>query len=392
MIPVVPHPPLTGAYRRWSTGAQLSRLPQAMAPLAFTLLTTATTGSHRLGGVMMAVFAGAEILGAVPCGRLLDRVGPARGLRLALVAAAAGLAGLASAAVLGAPTPVLVAVVVLPGLVGGGIAGGFRTLLAQTVPPAALPRAVAVDLTVVECVLVAGPVLASAMVWVHPVLPVPVMAASCLLAVLFVPRSAVERTPRPATRTALRLPVRAVLGWLATAYAIGHVLATVEVAPVPLVQRIGADPEVALVVPVVLCVASVVGGAAYAWRGLALRRSRQAQALVLLGAYAVGAGVLLVSTGWPALLAGTAVIGLATAPLGTIASTELQRAVPAERWTESFSLVFVVQGAGFVVGSLAVGILPTPAAIVLGVLAVVLAGTVLAHRPRPVRDAERLPT
>ena len=47
-------------YWRWSAGFQLGRLPSAMAPLAFTVLTTATTGSYRLGGIMMSVYVVAE--------------------------------------------------------------------------------------------------------------------------------------------------------------------------------------------------------------------------------------------------------------------------------------------------------------------------------------------
>ncbi|MGH8940746.1 MAG: MFS transporter, partial [Actinomycetes bacterium] len=78
-------------YWRWSAGVLLNRLPATMAPLAFTVLTTATTGSYRLGGIMMAVFVAAEMVGAVPTGRLLDRVGPARGLVVLLPLVAAGL-------------------------------------------------------------------------------------------------------------------------------------------------------------------------------------------------------------------------------------------------------------------------------------------------------------
>ncbi|NBH11904.1 MFS transporter, partial [Amycolatopsis sp. SID8362] len=86
------------AYWRWSAGVQFARLPATMAPLAFTLLTTATTGSYRLGGVLMSVFVVAEMAGAVPVGRLLDRVGPARGLTALLLFTAAGFAVLAAAA------------------------------------------------------------------------------------------------------------------------------------------------------------------------------------------------------------------------------------------------------------------------------------------------------
>jgi MFS family permease len=104
-----------------------------MAPLAFTVLTTVITGSYRLGGVMMSVYVVAELAGAVPAGRLLDRIGPAKGLVLPLVCASAGLAGLAAAASAGVSGMAFLALVVVPGAVSGGPSGGFRTLLAGTI-------------------------------------------------------------------------------------------------------------------------------------------------------------------------------------------------------------------------------------------------------------------
>ncbi|GAA5163497.1 hypothetical protein GCM10023214_31660 [Amycolatopsis dongchuanensis] len=84
---------------------QLARLPSAMAPLAFTLLATALTG------------------------RLLDRIGPARGLTLLL--ASAGVTLTALVVVSRSGSPALLTLVVLPGLVAGGLSGGFRTLLGR---------------------------------------------------------------------------------------------------------------------------------------------------------------------------------------------------------------------------------------------------------------------
>jgi MFS family permease len=127
-------------YWRWSAGVQLARLPSAMAPLAFTVLTTAITGSYRLGGLMMSVYVIAELAGAVPAGRLIDRIGPAKGLVLLLVCASAGLGGLATAASAGTSGMALLVLVVVPGAISGGLSGGFRTLLAGTISDDLLPR------------------------------------------------------------------------------------------------------------------------------------------------------------------------------------------------------------------------------------------------------------
>lgn len=369
----------TGSYWRWSASAQFARLREAMAPLAFTLLATATTGSYRLGGVMVAVSSAAELAGAVPCGRLLDRIGPARGVRLALAGAAAGLGGLAGAATLGAPDPVLLALVLLPGLVGGGIAGGFRALLTGAVAPSVLPRAVAIDMTVVEGVLIVGPLVASVTALVAPVLPILVMAVACVLSIALVPRLAVAHQ-EPVPETGSRLRLGAAAGWLAAVYAIGHLLSTIEVAPVPLVHRLGAATVTAPIVPTVLCLASITGGVLYTWRGHALRPSRRAQACCLLGMFVVGALIVLATRSWTGLLTGTALVGVATAPLGAVASTELERVLPAGRRSEGFSFAVVAQASGFTIGSLTVGALSTTTSILLGTATVVAAIAVLAAR------------
>jgi MFS family permease len=207
-------------YWRWSAGVQLNRLPSTMAPLAFTVVATAATGSYRLGGVMMAVFVAAEMVGAVPIGRLLDRVGPARGLVAMLVLVAAGLFTLAAVASTGAPNLVLLALAVPPGLVAGGLNGGFRTLLAGTVTEEELPRAVSIDAMILEGVILAGPVLVALLATAGPVIPVVAMAVACLLAALFVPRRRVAAEPRP-PQERQPIPVAACVPWLAGLFTVG---------------------------------------------------------------------------------------------------------------------------------------------------------------------------
>ncbi len=353
-------------YWRWSAGAQLNRLPSTMAPLAFTVLTTATTGSYRLGGVMMAVFVIAEMVGAVPSGRLLDRVGPARGLVVALILVAAGFFALAGAASAGAPELVLLALAIPSGLVGGGLNGGFRTLLAGTVTEDELPRAVSVDSMILEGVILAGPVLVAVLAVVGPVVPVLVMAVLCLLAAVFVPG---RRTPVSPQRTYeyQPIPVAACIPWLLGLFTVGLLLSTIEVGLLPLVERLGATATATTIVIAVLCAASIAGSALYAARG------KVGDPRLFLAGFVLGGTVVALDFGWAGLLAGVALVGLCTGPLMAVSSVNLQKLLPERRRSEGFSLAFVVQSCGFGLGSLALGVLPLWLAPLLGVAAAVAA-------------------
>ncbi|WP_210769519.1 MFS transporter [Qaidamihabitans albus] len=362
-------------YPRWSVAAQFGRLPSAVAPLAFTILTTATTGSYRLGGVMMAVFVAAELLGAVPAGRFLDRAGPRRGMVLLLAGAAAGFAALTVAAAVAAPGGVLLALVAVPGLLAGGLAGGLRSLLAGAVPDELLPRAVAVDAMLIDGVLIAGPLLAALLASVHALAPPAVMTLAYVACAALLPRGGGTAVVAP---EGARLPVRAAAGWLACVFAIGHLLATIEVAPLPLAGRLGAGEVAAALIVAVLCGSSIAGSAVFAWRG----RTTPVAARVFLGVF-VGGGVLVsLDLGWPGLLAGVVLVGACTGPLLTVATVNLQRLLPPGRRSEGFSVAFAVQATGFALGSLSVGLLPLALAPLLGAGSAALACAMLSRTER----------
>ncbi|WP_236790499.1 MFS transporter [Amycolatopsis sp. GM8] len=363
---------LPRTYWRWSAGTQLARLPATMAPLAFTLLATAITGSYRLGGVMMAVFVAAELAGAVPAGRLLDRIGPARGLMALLACAGLMFGGLTIAATAHLPGPVLPALVVVPGAIAGGLSGGFRTLLAGTVSDAQLPRAVAVDAMILEGVLIAGPLVVSLGSLAGSLVPLAMMALAYLLSAALVPQAQAEfRLPHKE-----KLPIAAAAPWLACQFAIGHLLSTIEVAPLPLVQRLGAGPELAGFVIAVLSGASILGGGLYAWRTPSFAPRRQAR--VLLAGFITGGSIVAANLDWAGLFTGAALIGVCTGPLVTIASVRLQRLLPEGRRAEGFSLSFAIQGTGFAIGSLTLGLLPLQLVPALGVVSSAAACAMLA--------------
>ncbi|MEV6873827.1 MFS transporter [Amycolatopsis sp. NPDC051128] len=363
------------AYWRWSAGVQFARLPATMAPLAFTLLTTATTGSYRLGGVLMSGYVVAEMAAAVPVGRLLDRVGPSRGLPALLLLTAAGFVVLAAAAAAEAPSAVLLALVLLPGIAGGALSGGFRTLLADTVDDALLPRAISVDAMLLEGVLVGGPALVALLDLAGTFVPLAAMAVACVAAAALVPRRAGAHDRVESTEDGPPARLAAYLPWLCCAFTVGLLLSTIEVAPLPLVQRLGAPETAAPVVIAVLSGASIAGSALYAWRG------KTGDPRLFLAGFVAGGLALAADLGWPGLLASVAVIGACTGPLVAATSVNLQRLLPKNRRSAGFSLSFTVQACGFGLGSLAVGVLPLWLAPLLGVFAAAVAGGMLVVKP-----------
>jgi MFS family permease len=363
------------AYWRWSAGAQFARLPATMAPLAFTLLTTATTGSYRLGGVLMSVYVAAEMVCAVPVGRLLDRVGPARGLPALLLLTAAGFVVLALAAAAVAPGAVLLAIVLLPGITGGALSGGFRTLLADTVDDGLLPRAISVDAMILDGVLVGGPALVALLDMAGSLVPLAAMAVACVVAAALVPRRAGERERVESAADIAPARLVTYLPWLCCAFTIGLLTSTIEVAPLPLVQRLGAPGTAAPVVIAVLTGASIAGSLLYVWRG------KVGDPRLFLGGFIVGGIVLAADLGWAGLLGSVAVIGACGGPLVAATSVNLQRVLPKNRRSAGFSLSFTIQSAGFGLGSLAVGVLPLWLAPLFGVFAAAIAGAMLVAKP-----------
>jgi MFS family permease len=361
------------AYWRWSAGVQFARLPATMAPLAFTLLTTATTGSYRLGGVLMSVYVVAEMAGAVPIGRLLDRVGPARGLPVLLLLTAAGFVALAAAAK--APEAVLLVLVLLPGAAAGALSGGFRTLLADTVDDDLLPRAISVDSMVLEGVLIGGPVLVALLDLAGTFVPLAAMAVACVAAAVLVPRRTGAHEQAESTEGVPDAGLTTYLPWLGCAFTVGLLLSTIEVAPLPLVQRLGAPEAAAPIVIAVLCGASIAGSAVYAWRG------KTGDARLFLAGFVVGGLALAADFGWPGLIASVAVIGACTGPLVAATSVNLQRLLPKNRRSAGFSLSFTVQACGFGLGSLSVGVLPLWLAPLFGVFAAAVTGAMLVAKP-----------
>ncbi|MFG2373089.1 hypothetical protein ACGFY9_16615 [Streptomyces sp. NPDC048504] len=132
-------------WRPWGLTTLLSRVPDAMAPLALVLLGH-QAGSFTVGGLASGAHAITEAAPAPWLAALVDRWAAHRYLRVALTARTALYALLAATATM-MPVLALVVLAAAAGGVGAGVPGQLRALLARSVPRPLLHQAMSLDTT-----------------------------------------------------------------------------------------------------------------------------------------------------------------------------------------------------------------------------------------------------
>ncbi|MGW1975065.1 MFS transporter [Streptomyces sp. NPDC001889] len=144
----------------YTAGATAARTGDEMAGPALLLAGAALTGSAAPASALLAGMTAAAAVGGPLIGVLLDR-SPAPGRLLASALAGYALALGAVLLCLGrAPLEAAVLVAVAAGLLAPAPAGGWTARLPDVVPPAALPRANALDALTFNAASLAGPALA----------------------------------------------------------------------------------------------------------------------------------------------------------------------------------------------------------------------------------------
>jgi hypothetical protein len=367
-----------GDYWRLATAGQLAALPMGMTPLAYTLLTAAVLHSYRVGSVLITVSAVAEMAAAPLAGRLIDRLGVSRGLRILLLLAGTGYALLAGAGSR-APEPLLAALAVLPALPAGGFSGGVRAAMTQTLPPALLSPAVAMNATLTEVTLIGGPLLAAALAEFAPTAAIGGLALAMAVAAVLLPRAR-SGGDRGVAGPSVSLPRQARFArWLVAAFGAGLLFGGMEVGALGLAHRMHGGPGTAALLLALLSGCSALAGAGYAVLGHRLRSAPPRRASVALGIMGGAMAVVAVAGGrWSAVGPAVAALGLCAAPLMTVVSLGAESALPESQRAEGFSLLATAQGGGYAIGSLAVAVLPLSGAQLLGAAGPLVAALVLA--------------
>lgn len=360
-------------------GAQLLTItPQAMAPIAFALATVGATGDVGIGAAMMAAMTGCQIVFAFPLSRWGRSRPPVDFLRLLIIGRGTAF-GLVAVAALWAASPVVLVVLAgLAGVANGAIFGVFRTLLSQIVGPGRLPRAIALTATTAEMVFVVGPVAAAVLGALSGALALFVMAGCALI-----PATLLRLLPRidaPAVIVGRAGPMsRALPIWLLCALAGSSAVACVETGAVAMALRFDRSASYGAVFAVILCIASVTGGAIITWANRSLPIVLVIGLLAVMLSGALGLGL---SRHVPGALTGTVLIGLCMAPVSTYYSIVIEQLVAPDRRSEAFSVLRAAQGSGVVLSALLLTVLPIErVCLVAAGLLTIAIGTVTVTRP-----------
>ncbi|GAA2000088.1 MFS transporter [Nocardiopsis rhodophaea] len=151
--------------RGYLAGGASARIGDEMSGPALLLLGLAVTGSATSGSALLAGVTISAVIGGPLLGVLLDRSDrPGRVLAFALAGYAAGLAAILVS--LGRlPTPAVVGIALLTGLLGPALAGGWTSQLPRVAPAAGLSRATAHDAMTFSLASLVGPAAAGLVAW-----------------------------------------------------------------------------------------------------------------------------------------------------------------------------------------------------------------------------------
>jgi MFS family permease len=332
-------------------------MPIGMFGLAILLLARETTGSFGTAGRIVGAFGLANALGAVAQGRLMDRLGQPRVLRVAGAGHAVAVLALLAAAEAGSPSWVLALLAAAGGAFLPQLPAAMRSLWGAMVSdPERRAAAYALVAIVFEVAVMTAPVLVAGIVALaSPEAAVLVAAALGSVAAFAFAATGASRRWRGSPHD---------VGWLgpleaagmrtvfATMVAFGGAVGIVQVALPAFADERGAVEAAGLLLAA-LSVGSLVGGIVYgarAWPGPPALRL----AGLLLG---LGGGfALLAAAGSMVVVAAILLVaGLLLAPTGVVASTMLDHAAPSGTGTEAFTVMVMGIVAGNAVGNAAGG-------------------------------------
>jgi MFS family permease len=339
--------------------ATAGRLPFGILPLSIVLLMREEAYGYGEIGAVLAAEALAVGVTAAFVGRLIDRIGQTRVIRVTGAITVAAIMAETVAILSGASVALIVALGAVQGATVPPISASMRALWARLVPEELVESAYALDAIQLELLFVVGPLVAAglATAWTP-------VAALLLCAGLY-GFAAIGFTSAPASRAARQVEQvqRTRLGALGSAgmrTLIGATTITafsfgaLEVALPAFAEHEGSR---ALAGPLITAwsLGSLAGGLWYgarSWRAPAEHRS-----IVLTALLAMGCAPLAFAESIEVMAALLLLTGLALAPLATTNFSLVDRLAPPGTSTEAYSWQIVATVVGASAGSLLAGLL-----------------------------------
>jgi MFS family permease len=397
-------------YWRWSLAAQMLNLPSFMTAFGFVLVSMYVRGNQSLGGLMITVYVVCSSVFAAPCGRIVDRLGPSRGIPLMSLLRGTVFSALGLVTFEKGPASLLVLFAGLAGVFSSG--GGMRKLLQFVVPKSLFRAALALDATLVEVTVAAAPLIVAVAAILSPACTVIVMALSCVVgaitvwtfqghsmsdvgttSVAMVQSDAADGNPLT-TNNGTLWRNRQFWFWMLVQFAFGHVFGTVETAVLPWAIQIGGGAGTAGMALTILSICSGLGGLLYLRVSRKISWQVNVETIVLLILVETGCLVLALSHWWIIGVCGISLLGFCTAPLNVVISDAAAHCMPLHRQSEGFAALASIYMAGYGMGGLLLAILPLHwmmlSASATGMVVVVLTSTLsvrrLANRPQTLAD------
>lgn len=326
--------------RRTIVASVIGRLPIGILGLAILLATQTSSGSFGLAGAVAACYLAGLAAMAPVLGRIIDRTGPARVLRICVLVFPTTLVTLVVALQLDAPLWTAFALAALAGASFPPITVTLRTFLRQRlIEEAQLATAYSLESVLIEIIFIVGPMLVALFVaYLSASAAVLFAAGTGLVGTLLFLRSPVLAHWRIEARRAPSLlgplAVRGFPPLLVVIFAYSIAFGLLEIGVTAFAAQAGM-PALAGLILGLMSVGSAAGGLAYGSRSWRMHLPEQFALMLLLMGLGI-AGLSVVGNAALFTVVGIAA-GVVMAPALIIQSMLVARTAPAQFATEAFT-------------------------------------------------------
>lgn len=340
----------------WTFVVMCSRLPVAMAPLAFVFLFRETPGGYARGAFMAAVYTAAEAVGAPFLGSRLRNRPFRREIAAGLLISSAAFGAIAFLP--NSSVALFATLTVLAGACSAAAPGALRAMVADLVHEKHVDSALSLESSLNMTVWAVSPALVSFAALEYSVtLPFIVGSASALLSVIaifFLPEATPKLAKSENSRRASRELASAWPVYLTSA-ATMYLLATVELSLPALIEQRGYPVSYAGPMLTSFASASILGGILYGFRSWPGGPDRQSIAFLVLMVFLVSAMAL--SPKISSIFAFLLMAGFIQAIVLIARNLSLRRMLAVDLHSVGYSIVYAGSGIGYGVSAAATGLL-----------------------------------